>query len=845
MKKSNLMWQASSLALIMSGLIVVEASAQTETGAASEERLLNKVVVTASSGNATIFESSVSVTDVSASTIEDFTPRSEAEVFQLIPGIRVESTAGSGGNSNITVRGLPLAAGGAKYVQLQEDGLPVVEFGDIAFGNNDYWIRYDWTVDNVQAIRGGSASTYASQAPGAVINYISRTGEEAGGRIGVSTGLGYDEKRYDFNYGSPITDTLRFNVGGFYREGSGPRDIPYKALDGYQIKGNITQDIGDGRGFIRINFKRLDDRAPTYTASPFEVELSGNTITGYKALPGFDALTDTNFSVFNLTFPTITPQRTVKLGDNRDGISVEATTLGLQFEYDIDDRFSIDAKFKNTDQSGRFSAPFYGSVARVSDIIGTTVNGATVTDVRFANGPQAGQAAPGALPVNRNPNLYTDMNDMGHLAGDFGLTGKFELAEAGTLTVRAGYYTSRQNINMDWHWNESFNAGTANNPARLDLFDATGTALTDAGLSGYNNQWGACCARAYDLQYSGDAPYLSASWANGPLDLDASVRFDTVEGSGTFFGTQAGGPVDFDINGDGVISVAESNSFLAANINPQIINYETDYTSWSVGGNYQINSNTSVFARASKGSRANADRVVSDFAGAFTATGDLTALGNAVAVNPVEQREIGVKHRGSFSGVDFDVFLTGFMSDAEEYNFDLTTQQQTFQTYETFGFELESQANWGPISVLTNLIYTDSEIAEDQINGNAGKVPRAQPDWMWLVAPTYDFDALGFGDGAVGFAWRGQTKSFPQDNNLIAQEGYSIVNAFARIEPIEGVTVGINVNNIFDEWDQAGRLDQGSVADLQATGAVFGVPFAATNRVGLGRTVTASISYDF
>ena len=45
------------------------------------------------------------------------------EILRNIPGLRVASSSGEV-NSNITIRGLPLASTGAKFVQLQEDGLP-------------------------------------------------------------------------------------------------------------------------------------------------------------------------------------------------------------------------------------------------------------------------------------------------------------------------------------------------------------------------------------------------------------------------------------------------------------------------------------------------------------------------------------------------------------------------------------------------------------------------------------------------------------------------------------------------------------------------------------------------
>src|SRR5689334_6568483 len=67
----------------------------------SQADALSEVVVTAAAGDKTRLRSSISVSDVGNQQIQDFTPRSEAEVFRLIPGIRAEDTAGPGGNSNI------------------------------------------------------------------------------------------------------------------------------------------------------------------------------------------------------------------------------------------------------------------------------------------------------------------------------------------------------------------------------------------------------------------------------------------------------------------------------------------------------------------------------------------------------------------------------------------------------------------------------------------------------------------------------------------------------------------------------------------------------------------------
>jgi outer membrane cobalamin receptor len=179
----------------LAALISVPGYAQEVKPAAAEVKDsagLDRVVVTATSGQKSKMRSSIAVTDVDQDQIKDFGARTEAEVLLLIPGIRTDSTAGEGGNANISVRGLPIADGGSKYVQLQEDGLPTVQFGDMNFANNDYWIRFDNNVDRIETLRGGSSSVFASQAPGAVINYISKTGKEQGGSIGLTRGVNFN-----------------------------------------------------------------------------------------------------------------------------------------------------------------------------------------------------------------------------------------------------------------------------------------------------------------------------------------------------------------------------------------------------------------------------------------------------------------------------------------------------------------------------------------------------------------------------------------------------------------------------------------------------------------------------
>ncbi len=146
----------------------------------------------------------------------------------------------------------------------------MLEFGDIAFGNADIFLRADYSLERIEAIRGGSASTFASNSPGGIINFISKTGDTAGGSVGLTRGLGgYDNTRLDFDYGAPFAEHWQFNVGGFYRRGDGVRDAGYTTDKGGQLKANLTRLFDNG--YVRVYAKYLNDRAAGYLPVPTRV----------------------------------------------------------------------------------------------------------------------------------------------------------------------------------------------------------------------------------------------------------------------------------------------------------------------------------------------------------------------------------------------------------------------------------------------------------------------------------------------------------------------------------------------------------------------------------------------
>ena len=788
--------------------------------AATTDSDITEVIVTASGRDKTRMQSSMSISSISLQQIQDFTPRSEAEVFRLIPGIQAQDTAGPGGNANIGVRGLPVVTGGSEFVQLQEDGLPTVLFGDMNFGNNDYWTRYDSSVQRVEAVRGGGTSTFASQAPGAVINYVSDTGTKDGGLIGLSTGVGFDETKVDFAYGAHITDSLRFHIGGFVKNGSGPTHIGYNAEQGYQIKGNVTKEFEDGKGYIRLNFKRLDDKEPTFTTMPSIAKLSGNTITGFETLPNFDARKDSNQSIYNQSFQVLNyagQLETVPL----EGIHVKSTSVGGEFQYDFSDDFSVHDGLRWTSQSGAFRTQFL-NVATTASVIGSTVNGQTVGSVVYANGPNKGQAYTGTY-LNNNPNIDTNMSDMGSFVNDLTLTRKADVF-GGKLTAKAGLFYMRQSIAQDWHVNRSYAELTGRNPAQLDLFtgaNGTGAQLTAAGQAGFNDNWGNCCARQYDLTYVDTAPYLSLDFAEGPFDIDASVRQDSVKASGTAQGGVAGPNVTVsDELGSATLPSMVTGSAI------EVLDYTKKYTSWSIGGLYELNDRLNLFIRASRGGRFNADRRV--LGGNFNADGSLNAQGNTTAVNFVEQKEVGAKGRGNIDGVNFSFESTYFTADLTDNNYDFTRITQHLdpvisEHYSAHGIELSGNLHYDKFS-----LYGDGTVQKAKV-GSTGLAPGALPNYSFLLAPTYTTGMI-----SLGVSVNGQGTSKASSGQDV--KGQTYVNGFFKIRPYDGLELAINANNLFNTLGYRGS---GNLLQTSATSGIF------SNSAVLGRTVTASIRYTF
>ena len=783
------------IAVLVSTPTMVTSTAAADASAppskVSEE--LQEVVVTAVGRPVNRLDSSISTSSVDVESVFQVAPRSTEELFRSLPGIRSESSGGEG-NANITVRGIPLATGGSKYLQIMEDGLPVLEYGDLNFANVDNFVRYDWSLQRIESVRGGSASTFASDSPGGIINFISNTGEHEGGAVGASFGLDYRESRADFAYGGKLNDSMNFHIGGYYRTGESVRHTGFNGDNGGQVKFNLTKNF-DG-GYLRFYFKHLDDRVSTYLPSPVLVKGSGS----FGAVPGYDASSDSTYSAYQTQINTFDAYGNRTNRDVTDGIHAIVNAVGVEFDKDVGSGWHINDKLRESKISGGFISPFtdtfgigikpaqqWGDAlcAGSSTAAGAPATGCTGTSVTYAQGPNTGKPYTGLAWTNL---LFdTTFNDVGLFVNDLKLN-----KEIGPLTATLGYYTARQKIAIDWNSWQFLVETVSRDPVGLNVTSTTGQKIASNGL-----YWPGLLSFSWNLNYDTTAPYLALGGAAGKFNWDASARFDHVRARGTLYAACCGNPGGYDYNRDGTIDVFEARGVAAVTGgNPSgRVNYSASHTEFSLGGAYRLFDDSSVFIRYSNGARFDADRLL-QIAGALNPDGSLTSTTKGYDL--VKQLEAGYKwHTRTAS-----LYATFFDTKTDETNADLTTGETFLRSYKADGLELEG--NWRVLDsgfeLGGNLTYTHAKIDSDALNpAVVGNKPRRQADLIWTITPQYRAAMW-----AAGVTMQGSSAYFLADDHQVAnslrQGAYTIFNVFGYYNVTSSLSLSLNVNNLTNEF---------------------------------------------
>ncbi|WMW79762.1 TonB-dependent receptor [Undibacterium cyanobacteriorum] len=755
---------AVALAMLSMAVQAQDNGAAAQSTADKNGLNLDTVVITGSPIGKSKMKASVAISTLEADQIMQASPTNAAEILRSIPGVRAESSGGEG-NANLTVRGVPISAGGARYVQFQEDGLPIILFGDVAFVTPDMYVRADGGLSHLEVVRGGSASTLATNAPGGIINFITRSGKEKGGSIGISKGLDFNQTRYDFDYGAAISDKTRMFIGGFYRVGDSSRPAGMTGEDGGQLRANITRELDNG--YVRLSFKHLDDKTPMNMPVPVKT-VNGNI----SEIVGIDPRKASFYSPYWVKDIVLDKNNNRIATNINDGLHVTTNAIGGEASLNLGGGWTLDEKFRKSTNTGRFISIFPAD------------NGNAQKNMTYATGPNAGKAYTGAAFTAAVFN--TSIDDLGSTVNDLRASNSITTAD-GKLTFTAGLFTSLQNVALTWNFNHYLLQATGDKPALLN------SSVTVAGSPGLLAQgtdvWGGCCNRAIDAQYKTTSPYAAIGFESGPLNIDASVRRDQQDASGTY-------------------NQAVRQAYSQANV--KTIDYSVSHTSYSVGANYSIEKNLAVFARISDGIAFNADRVM--FGNPLDGT-------TPISTNIVKQTEAGVKWKSG----DLSSFVTLFHAKTDESNFEATTQKFTANSYDAKGVEVEASYRLGDFRLNGGLTLTNAEIVGANDKSVIGKTPRRQARTVYQLTPTYNL-----GDITLGASWIGTSKSWGDDANTLTLPGFSVVNAFVNYQVNDRVKLSLNANNLFNKIGYTEVEGDGHAA-----------------RSINGRSVRASLTYSF
>jgi outer membrane receptor protein involved in Fe transport len=730
--------------------IAVAASlAAMQMGASYAQTLnLDEVVVTASPTGRTKMKSSDSVTSMGEEAIARTGATNVADILRAVPGIRAEASGGDG-NANVVARGIPMSAGGGRYVQFQEDGLPVLMFGDIEFATPDMFMRTDYMTDRVEVVRGGSASTLTSNAPGAIMNFITKNSRDAGNSVGYTTGIGNRLNRVDFAFTNALSEDTHINFGGFQRQSDGgPGSANYTAADGGQIRGAITKTLDQG-GYVRATFKSLDDRSPSLMPVPVTIGANGQI----TKMAGFDPR-KTSVAMVGGGFTrdtTMDKNGNLVTSNPQDGTKSTSHAFGLEGKFNLSDGWSIEERFRKSSNSGQFNGP-----------LGLNLGATDIRNVQLSTS---------------NDNVDATFNDIKALKS-------FEL-NGGKSVFTGGLFTGTQRLAQTWGFNQYMvNAA--------DIGNYTTQKLNANGSTLYDNP------RTYDVTYTQTAPYAVLNWDKDQLNLDASVRNNSFTASGATYRPYTDSAGNYNTTGWNPAS-------------KDTVNYRMNKNAYSLGANYTINRDLSVYSRISDGHAMPNERNMYGAPGALN--------GHAPGLNQVKQQEAGVKYRDG----NFNMFATYFQAQTDESNYEVTTNTSTVNSYESKGVELEVGYKSGGFRLGGGVTLTDAKIVKSNTQANVGHRPKNQAPVMYQFTPSYSF-----GQTEVGVAVIGTTDSYYGEDNAVKMPGYTLTNLFVNYKIDKKATANFSVANLFDK----DAYTEGNVG----AGFIRSIP---------GRTARASIRYEF
>jgi catecholate siderophore receptor len=649
------------------------------------ENGLNEIIVTGRAGalSQTKLQTSYSVTSIGYNALSLQGPTSVTETLKSVPGFWVEASGGEA-SGNVRARGVPVDGFGS--IQLMEDGIPVQHDPALGYLNADQAFRFDETIQSIEVVRGGPSSVFYSNAPAGAVNYIPRAvGDKTEGIFKLTVGDN-NLNREDFWVGAPIGDGWKLATGGFYRTGTGARNPGYNGNRGGQIRASLGKSWE--KTSLNIDYKQLNDDVVFYTDLPMTYNSKGKVV----AVPGFNgnygAIAGGETERMNM----VQGDSSLYHYDNTVGTSVNRSQVTIKFQAELSNDwiFKNSLRYSNTQtqRNGVYALnlltadSFYkAQSALLAQAPGATQLGFqyATTGTAFNNASQNGNGLviQGGLRGITMPQTEVD-NDL-HLSHVF-YTGTSK------HDFNLGYYYAHFNQNFSRYSSKVY-LDVQNNSRLLNIVgeDANGNVVhtfSSNGVSQFGYEW----ADANGEQTT-NALYVSDEWQlTHALRIDGGARWEYTQTDGV---VEQSKTVNLGTYATSAISTG-NGQWLG-------YNHHFDYTTWTLGADYQLSNNMGLFGRYTSAAR------IPGFGTYYT------NVTSTATTQTMQLGEVGFKYARrlfSFYGTGFYTRYNnvGFTNEVSTLNG--FTQVNAFANTNTFGLELEGSifpVEWFDLSATATL----------------------------------------------------------------------------------------------------------------------------------------------
>jgi outer membrane receptor protein involved in Fe transport len=801
--------------------------------------VLSEVVVTGSTSKRTVLNASVAITAVNHAELDQKAPRGTDDILEMVPGIFVEGTAGPVSN-NYSVRGLP--GGGQQFVRLLEDGMPVI-YGGL---NDDEVFQYDLSIDRVEAVEGGTSGILAENAAGASINFVSRSlnFDEAGGLARI-TGTSYGEARGDVWYSAPIKGTLlgdnvAFAVSGYIDSTHGVRSSPF-TYKTYHFKGQLEKRFDSG-GYVKLTYKRWDEHDPYYADQPYSFR--NGQIGGVPSL-------DTQFgNIIGSGLGSISMPDSCAAGEcyrnfsELNGIHASGNEYRIDAEKPINDALSVFAKVRYTQTDWDFNGVFAGSgtgnagLTSAANYLTYTAPGPNdcVNTPQNPYETQTWGGTPGGSPSPIGCLLVGGQQAFG--TTNFGIkdlkTGRIISGnDPAALAALNGNGLLQQTVlnrqlikirdwgsdfGVKWHaqgdfWANSLTLGgmvysqfksndqsgvstlindVKNNADIYDVVALNGAGqvigdLSNNGLISYGD-WGNGINHSevdsQSIYFNDEATFWNR------LHLDFGLRYEH-EKTTQFDGQSAAVAVPA---GTGGIVTMNTSTF-----NGQYVRSSGSESpvSWTIGANYTIRPNLSVYARYADGYQTNGENAQATEIKLYEAGVTYAGYGFLGTIRGFHTAFNNQSWGGGVVPGNPDL-NQGFFANSITNGFDLdVTYRPTYEPLRPFSVHGQLTYQDSTFNnVTTGVITVGGQNISQQVDAfYNGKRPQRTPALMYMVQPQWDLPDHR-GNLYVRYKYIGEI--FADNGDALALPGYGVVSVGGAYDITPRLNLNVSVDNVND-----------------------------------------------